>query len=39
MLPLCIECKDEVARHWSSSFCEKCFRELLKEKLTEEENK
>lgn len=33
----CIECKVRPARYWASSFCEDCFRELLKEKLKEDD--
>ncbi|WP_165786667.1 hypothetical protein [Heyndrickxia camelliae] len=29
----CIECKVRPARYWGSSFCEECFKEVLKEKL------
>lgn len=34
----CIECNDRPARHWSSSFCEECFKKLLREKLEEDES-
>ncbi len=36
-LKTCVECKTEIARHWNSNFCEKCFREILKEKMEEED--
>lgn len=34
---VCIECNAKPARYWGSSFCEDCFRKLLKEKLEEED--
>jgi hypothetical protein len=33
---ICVECKEKKAGYWNSSFCEECFRKLLKEKLDEE---
>ena len=33
----CIECKVRPARYWDSSFCEECFREVLRQKLDEED--
>jgi ribosomal protein S14 len=33
----CVECKEHDARYWGSNLCEDCFREILKEKLDEEE--
>jgi hypothetical protein len=38
-MSICIECKENEARYWSSSFCEDCFKELLKVKLEEEDEK
>lgn len=29
----CVECKVNEARHWSSSFCEECFKVILNEQL------
>lgn len=37
MNKLCMECKDKPARYWGSSFCEDCFRELLRENLEKED--
>lgn len=34
---ICVECKEKLAGYWSSSFCEDCFRKLLREKLDEDE--
>lgn len=31
----CVECKKRPARYWASSFCEDCFRKLLREKIEE----
>jgi hypothetical protein len=34
---LCLECKERIATHWNNSFCEECFRKLLKEKVNKED--
>jgi hypothetical protein len=33
----CLECKDQPAMYWNKSFCEDCFRKLLKEKVEKED--
>lgn len=36
---MCIECKAVLSRYWENSFCEKCFRQLLKEHLEAEDKR
>lgn len=36
VLSRCVECRIEDARYWGSNLCEKCFREILIEKMEEE---
>lgn len=33
----CVECGEREARYWNSNFCEDCFREILSDKMEEEE--
>lgn len=36
---VCLECKSDLARYWGNSFCEKCFRQALKQNLEEEDKR
>jgi ribosomal protein L34E len=37
MQKVCVECKERIARYGGSNLCEECYREMLKEKLENEE--
>lgn len=36
---VCLECKADLARYWGHSFCEPCFKKLLKDQLAEEDKR
>jgi hypothetical protein len=33
----CVECKLNPANHWSGNLCEECYKQMLHEKLDEDE--